>query len=68
MFRYNSPEGVLEHLLKSGAGTAFYDAIHPDRRAGLTSEFLRLLAERHQALPDYEVIHEYIVCIAGQPS
>jgi MoaA/NifB/PqqE/SkfB family radical SAM enzyme/protein-L-isoaspartate O-methyltransferase len=64
VFRYRSPEDVLEHLLKSGAGTAFYDAIDPKRRPQLTDEFLRILAERN-AYPDhYDVRHEYVGCVA----
>ena len=65
VFRYDSPARVLEHLLKSGAGTAFYDAIDPARRPELTDEFLRLLAARHPAdRVGYEVCHEYIACVA----
>ena len=47
VFRYGSPEQVLEHLLKSGAGTAFHDAIDPARRPALTERFLQILAARH---------------------
>jgi SAM-dependent methyltransferase len=65
VFRYDSPAGVLEHLLKSGAGTAFYDAIDPIRRPGLTAEFLSLLAAHQPAdRVGYEVCHDYIACIA----
>jgi MoaA/NifB/PqqE/SkfB family radical SAM enzyme/protein-L-isoaspartate O-methyltransferase len=65
VFRYESPARVLEHLLKSGAGTAFYDALDPVRRPELTDEFLRLLAARQPAdRVAYEVCHEYIACIA----
>lgn len=67
VFRYDSPEAVLEHLLKSGAGTAFYDAINPDRRDALTAEFLRALAARHADTPEYEVAHEFIACTARRP-
>ncbi len=67
VFRYDSPEGVLEHLLKSGAGTAFYDAIDADRRASLADEFVALLAERQQSSTAYEVTHDYITCIARKP-
>ena len=67
VFRYDSPEAVLDHLLKSGAGTAFYDAIDPERRAALTDEFLRLLAERRRQPTHYEVRHDYIACIATKP-
>ena len=64
VFSYDSPERVLEHLLKSGAGTAFYDAIDPDRREALTAEFLRALAARHAETPQYEVAHDFIACTA----
>lgn len=64
VFRYDRPEEVLEHLLKSGAGTAFYDAIDPDRREALTHEFLNMLAERQHGSRGYEVAHEYVAAIA----
>jgi MoaA/NifB/PqqE/SkfB family radical SAM enzyme/SAM-dependent methyltransferase len=64
VFRYESPEGVLEHLLKSGAGTAFYDAIDPARRAALTGEFLKALGETRMPGADYEVRHEFVACLA----
>lgn len=67
VFRYDSPEGVLEHLLKSGAGTAFHDAIDPDRRDGLTRDFLHALAARHPSADEYLVTHEYVACIAHKP-
>jgi MoaA/NifB/PqqE/SkfB family radical SAM enzyme/protein-L-isoaspartate O-methyltransferase len=67
VFRYNRPEEVLEHLLKSGAGTAFYDAIGPDRREALSREFLELLAERQRGSRGYEVAHEYVAAIALRP-
>ena len=67
VFHYPSAEGVLEHLLKSGAGTAFYDAIEPERRTALTEDFVGLLAERCRCPTDHEVSHEYIACIARKP-
>ena len=67
VFQYASPEDVLEHLLKSGAGTAFHNAIDPERRASLTNEFLRLLAGRHVQRRGYDVSHEYVACIARKP-
>lgn len=63
-FRYDSPEAVLDHLLKSGAGTAFYDAIDPERRNALTAEFLRLLAERNESPTGFAVTHDYVAAIA----
>jgi protein-L-isoaspartate O-methyltransferase len=67
-FRYPSADDVLEHLLKSGAGTAFYEAIDPSRRDGLTQEFLAILAARHAGRPEFEVVHEYVACIARKPA
>ncbi len=67
VFHYPSAEGVLEHLLKSGAGTAFYEAICPDRRGSLTSDFIKLLADRNVCPTGYNVSHEYIACIARKP-
>jgi MoaA/NifB/PqqE/SkfB family radical SAM enzyme/SAM-dependent methyltransferase len=64
IFRYDTPEEVLEHLLKSGAGTAFYDAIDPKRRQRLEQEFLDTVAERKGHRSKFEVIHDYICCIA----
>ena len=67
VFRCDSPEGVLKHLLKSGAGTAFYEAIDPERRPGLTDEFLAAIAERSRPGGGYEVQHDYVACIARRP-
>ena len=63
-FRYDSPEAVLDHLLKSGAGTAFYDAIDPERRDALTAEFLWLLAERNEGATGFAVTHDYVAAVA----
>ena len=67
VFRYDSAEAVLEHLLKSGAGTAFYDAVDPQRRDALTQEFVHTLAVRHGETGPYEVSHEFIACIGRKP-
>ena len=67
VFHYASPCAVLDHLLKSGAGTAFYDAINPRKRAELTRRFLALLAERNIAKKGFEVVHDYVACIARKP-
>jgi ubiquinone/menaquinone biosynthesis C-methylase UbiE len=65
VFRYGSAEAVLEHLLKSGAGTAFYDAVDRKRRGGLEREFLKRLAERQRpSQVGFEVVHDYVACIA----
>jgi MoaA/NifB/PqqE/SkfB family radical SAM enzyme/protein-L-isoaspartate O-methyltransferase len=63
-FRYDTAEGVLEHLLKSGAGTAFYDAIDPSRRPALEKRFLEILAQRGMPETRFEVTHDYVTCIA----
>ena len=64
VFKYDSPEQVLEHLLKSGAGTAFYDAIDPTRRDALEQRFLAELQNCNAGAPRYEVAHDYVACIA----
>jgi SAM-dependent methyltransferase len=66
VFRYASPEQVLEHLLKSGAGTAFHDAIDPARRPHLTQRFLQMLASRHPAGTAIEVRHDHVACVASR--
>jgi hypothetical protein len=60
VFRYDTPEEMLEHLLKSGAGTAYYDAVDPARRKGLEQQFLKTI--KHSC----EVVHDYICCIAAR--
>jgi len=64
VFHCGTPEAVLEHLLKSGAGTAFYDAVDPDRRDVLEKDFRDRLRERRQGETGFDVIHEYVACIA----
>jgi SAM-dependent methyltransferase len=63
-FQYSDAEKVLEHLLKSGAGTAFYDALDPRRRTDLRKEFLEILAARHGFKCDFEVVHDFVASIA----
>jgi SAM-dependent methyltransferase len=58
---------VVEHLLKSGAGTAFHDAVAPDRREGLMAEFRRLLEARHPGERPFAVVHEYLAAVAMRP-
>ena len=67
VFRYDSAEEVLQHLLKSGAGTAFYEAIDPHRRKTLESQFMEQLATPRGLSKKYEVIHDYVSCIATKP-
>jgi len=66
-FHYDTPEQVLEHLVKSGAGTAFYDAVDPNRRDALEQEFLTTLASRQRQRTGYAVVHDYILCVARKP-
>jgi hypothetical protein len=68
VFTYATAEQALEHLLKSGAGTAFYDALDPERRPALTARFLQLLAVRRAAgATGFAVRHEYVACTARKP-
>ncbi len=62
-FCFDRAAEVLEHLLKSGAGTAYYDAVDPTRRKAMEGEFLERLVARWRG-GTFEVIHEYLACIA----
>ncbi len=64
VFRYGTAGEVLDHLLKSGAGTVFYDAIDRSMRDGLTREFLAILQERNGGRKTFQVRHDYVACIA----
>jgi MoaA/NifB/PqqE/SkfB family radical SAM enzyme/SAM-dependent methyltransferase len=64
VFPYDTAQQVLEHLLKSGAGTAYYDAVDPQRRNDLERQFVDTIAQRINPGEKYEVIHDYICCIA----
>jgi len=63
-FRYRTGREVLEHLLKSGAGTAFYDAVAPEKRPALECRFVERLGSGAAERDDCPVTHEYICCIA----
>jgi MoaA/NifB/PqqE/SkfB family radical SAM enzyme/SAM-dependent methyltransferase len=63
VFHYPDARGVLEHLLKSGAGTAYHEALDPARRPALEAEFLRRLAARHPSGP-IAVVHDCVSVIA----
>jgi MoaA/NifB/PqqE/SkfB family radical SAM enzyme/SAM-dependent methyltransferase len=70
IFRYPTAGGALEHLLKSGAGTVFYDAIDPVRRQEMERGFVEELESRHarrKAGAGFTVIHDYVACIARRP-
>ena len=64
VFRYDGPEEVLEHLLKSGAGTVYYDALEASKKKSFEGEFIKNLVDRHKDNTRYEVVHDYISCIA----
>jgi len=66
VFACDSPDQVLEHLLKSGAGTAYYDAVDPGMREVLGREFVRRLALQNPKGPPYLVAHDYVACIAAK--
>lgn len=63
-FRYLTAEKVLEHLLKSGAGTVFYESLDYIKREELTQEFLGLLREQRDSEDGFVVCHDYVACIA----
>ncbi len=67
VFEYETPRGVLEHLLKSGAGTAFHDALDPARRPEIERRFLEKLPEKSEAGP-CRVVHDFVACIARKDS
>ena len=62
-FTYPTAEQVLEHLIKSGAGTAFHDAVAPSKRKALTQAFVEKLRQRHPVATRFQVTHDFI---AGQ--
>ena len=64
VFRYGSAEEVLEHLKKSGAGTAYWEALRPEVRDTLEERFIAQLIERQGEKKGFEVTHDYISCIA----
>lgn len=66
LFRYPTAEQVLEHLLKSGAGTVFHEAVDPAKRDELTREFVCLLNGQRDSEDGFVVRHDYVSCIAGK--
>lgn len=66
VFPCQTPQDVLGYLLKSGAGTAYFNAVDPERRDVLTDQFLAYLEEGKEAGEGYEVIHEYVSCVVGK--
>ena len=58
LFQYDTPEEVMEHLLKSGTGTTFHDAIDPNRREVLEQQFISIQGKRPKNGSKYEVAHD----------
>jgi len=67
VFQYNRPEEVTEHLLKSGAGTVYYNNLDPGKIESFEDAFIKSLIERHKPDEHFEVVHDYISCIARKP-
>jgi MoaA/NifB/PqqE/SkfB family radical SAM enzyme/ubiquinone/menaquinone biosynthesis C-methylase UbiE len=63
IFRYGSAQAVMDHLLKSGAGTVFYEAIEPGKREALRARFLEELCRLNKS-EAFEVRHDYVGCMA----
>jgi len=67
VFTYATARQVLDHLLKSGAGTAYDQALDPAWRQELHTEFLRLRAKAPERDGQFHVVHDYVACIARKP-
>lgn len=66
VFPCGSATEAVEHLLHSGAGTAYQEAIRPSQRPELTRRFQEELARRHAGGP-VPVAHDYFSAIAVRP-
>lgn len=64
VFHLPTAEQVLAHLLKSGAGTVFYEAVDPAWRAPLSARFVSLLRARHPGAPSFDVTHDCLIAVA----
>jgi len=64
VFRFGTAREALDHLLESGAGTVFYDAIDAKARDRLMGEFLSILGRQNGRRKTFEVRHDYLACIA----
>ncbi|HBT60862.1 MAG TPA: hypothetical protein DEB40_03855 [Elusimicrobia bacterium] len=64
VFTCSSPHDVLEHLLKSGAGTAYHNAVKPEHREQARNRFLELLQLGNTRRDRYEVRHDFFACVA----
>jgi CheY-like chemotaxis protein len=63
-FAVPNGEEALEHLLKSGAGTAFYETVSHEYREALEKEFIARLKKRNGNRASFEVVHDYLACTA----
>jgi len=63
VFPCRTPRDVLDHLLQSGAGTAYFNAVDPERRTALTDRFLTCLEEDQASGQSLDVAHEYVSCV-----
>ena len=62
-FRCADAQAALDHLMESGAGTAYYEAVRPELRDALSRRFVGELAGRYPDGP-IDIIHDYIGCVA----
>ncbi|MFA4986864.1 MAG: radical SAM protein [Candidatus Brocadiia bacterium] len=62
-FDCDSPEEAIEHLLKSGAGTVYYEAVAKPDRDRLSVEFIKELRRRYPG-GGIKVTHDFVSCIA----
>ena len=63
-FTYPAADQVLEHLIKSGAGTAFHDAVARSKRKALMRGFVENLRRRHPGATRFQVTHDFIAGLA----
>ena len=62
-FRCRTAQAAMGHLLKSGAGTAFFNAVDGARREGVSRQFVRELAARSANRGNCDVTHDYLSCV-----
>jgi len=62
-FHCASARAAFDHLMESGAGTAYYEAVRPELRDELSGRFVEELARRHPDGP-IDVVHDYVGCVA----
>lgn len=67
-FSLDSADAALRHLLRSGAGTVFYEAVLPERRATLSRRFVERLQAANAGQPRFDVVHRWLACVAGRPA